>query len=870
MTKRTPTRMTRPLGGVVPLMLLGACLFGAPPAARAQTAEEIIAANIAASGGEDAIAGIRNFTSRGRVTVESPFFGTLEGTLEVVRVPGRGYYEHAVVGPIQQDKGWDGARGWELGPNGLRTLEGVEFAALQGQSFVNTFVALRTLAPPGLHFERLDDAEVGGRAHHVIAVRTAGGPTITTHIDRDTLVLNRTSVMVPIPGLGEMLAVTDLGGYETVDGVMLPTRVTQVIEGVSTTTIMIDETVVNTAVDESIFAQPAGGDTPPPQTDASETEGLYAQRCAMCHDGGAPRAATRDALARLPADTIRLALTSGSMRALGADLTGAQIDALARLLGTRAPAAATRPAGNTCPADTAPFAVPFQGPHWNGWGTSPLQHRFQSAEMAGLAAEDVPRLRLKWAFGFPGANRAFAQPAVAGGRLFAGSATNTVYALDAETGCQHWAFQAEAPVRTAVSLGPAASGTGGWVAYFADRASTAYAVDAVTGTLVWKRRVGDHPAATITGAPTLFAGTLYVGTSSSEEAVGASGQYQCCTFRGSVSALDAATGEPRWRSHVIPEEPRPVRKNRLGVQLVGPSGAGIWSAPTVDAERRVVYVTTGDSYSDPAADTSDAFVAFDLDTGKMRWWRQTTAGDAFTVDCDLPEPLRTNCPEANGPDHDFGSSAMLVSLPGGRRALVAGQKSGMVHAVDPDRRGEILWQTPVGVGGRLGGVQWGTAFDGNRAYVAVSDVVPEAPGPGREGGQPTVFGVQMRLNAKAGGGLYALDPATGEVVWHTPHPGCADRPGCSPAQSAAVTAMPGVVFSGGLDGHLRAYAAADGEIVWDVDTTGPYDTVNGVPATGGSIDGPGPVVVDGMLFVNSGYTFIGGMPGLLAFSVDGR
>jgi polyvinyl alcohol dehydrogenase (cytochrome) len=242
------------------------------------------------------------------------------------------------------------------------------------------------------------------------------------------------------------------------------------------------------------------------------------------------------------------------------------------------------------------------------------------------------------------------------------------------------------------------------------------------------------------------------------------------------------------------------------------------------------------------------------------------------VDCDFPEELRTNCPEANGPDHDFGASAMLVRLPGGRRALVAGQKSGVVHAIDPDRRGEILWQRPVGMGGRLVGVQWGTAYDGTRVYVAVSDVVPEAPGPGGEGGQPTAFGVPLRLSAEAGGGLYALDPATGEIVWHAPHPGCEGRPGCSPAQSAAVTAIPGVVFSGGLDGHLRAYATDDGAIVWNVDTTGPYDTVNGVPATGGSIDGPGPVVAGGMLFVNSGYTFIGGMPGnvLLAFSVDGR
>jgi polyvinyl alcohol dehydrogenase (cytochrome) len=389
---------------------------------------------------------------------------------------------------------------------------------------------------------------------------------------------------------------------------------------------------------------------------------------------------------------------------------------------------------------------------------------------------------------------------------------------------------------------------------------------------VWKRRVDDFLGATITGAPTLADGNLYVVTSSAEEVLGANPKYECCKFRGSVSALNAETGEVRWKSYTIPEEPKPVRKNKIGVQLWGPSGAGVWSSPAVDLKRGVVYVTTGDSYSDPAASTSDAFVAFDLKTGKLLWSRQTTAGDAFTIDCGLPEAMRTNCPEANGPDFDFGSSPILVDLPNGRRALIAGQKSGVVHAVDPDRDGAILWQTRVGKGTALGGVQWGSAYDGTRVYVALSDVQPEVAQPGTPGGQPTVFGPQMRLNAQAGGGLFALNPATGATIWTRPHPGCGGRPGCSPAQSAAVTAIPGVVFSGGLDGHLRAYASEDGAIIWDMDTVQAYKTVNGVAANGGSLDGPGPVVVGGTVFVNSGYAFVGGIPGnvLLAFSVDGR
>jgi polyvinyl alcohol dehydrogenase (cytochrome) len=367
---------------------------------------------------------------------------------------------------------------------------------------------------------------------------------------------------------------------------MMPATVMIAIEGISTTRLTLDGTVVNTTVNESMFAVPGGAGTPAPQAEA--------------------------------------------------------------------PASSPQRANTACPAGAAPVTALLEGPHWTGWGAGPSQHRFQRADMAGLPAGDVPRLRLKWAFGFPGASRAFAQPAVAGGRVFVGSATSRVYALDAATGCQHWTFRADGPVRTAISLGPAASGAERWLAYFADQTSNVYAVDALTGALVWKRRVGDHLAATVTGAPTLADGVLYVGTSSSEEALGASGQYRCCTFRGSVSALDADTGELRWRSHVIAEEPMPVRKNRLGAQLFGPSGAGIWSSPTVDVERGAVYVTTGDSYSDPAAATSDAFVAFDLRTGERLWSRQTTAGDAYTVDCDFPEEARTNCPLANGPDHDFG------------------------------------------------------------------------------------------------------------------------------------------------------------------------------------------------------------------------
>ena len=611
----------------------------------------------------------------------------------------------------------------------------------------------------------------------------------------------------------------------------------------------------------------ASGQTP--QADTREGDRLYTERCATCHESGVPRAANRAALSRLSPDVIRVALTTGTMRSQGTELTQAQIDALARAVGTAMAVSATT---NACSADTpSSFANPLERPNWNGWGGNIAQHRFQAAAAAQLPASQVSRLKLKWAFGFPGANRAFAQPTVVGGRVFVGSASNTVYSLSANSGCQYWSFRSDAPVRTAITIGRG-SAQGQWIAYFGDQGATVYAVDALTGALVWKRKVDTFFGATMTGAPTLADGALYAVTSSGEEAIGANPKYECCKFRGSVSALDAVTGEVRWKSFTIPEEPKPVRMNTQGVQLYGPSGAGIWSSPAVDLKRGVVYVTTGDAYSDPAAATSDAFLAFDIKTGKLLWSRQTTAGDAYTLACDLPEALRANCPEVKGPDFDFGSSPILVDLPNGRRALIAGQKSGVVHAVDPDKDGAILWQTRVGKGTALGGVQWGSAFDGRRVYVALSDVQPEPVAAGTPGAQPSFVGQAFRLNARAGGGLFAIDPSTGQTIWTKPHPGCGEKPGCSPAQSAAVTAIPGVVFSGGLDGHLRAYASDDGDIIWDVDTAQKYDTVNGVPANGGSLDGPGPVVVGGMVFVNSGYSFVGGMPGnvLLAFSIDGK
>jgi polyvinyl alcohol dehydrogenase (cytochrome) len=600
-------------------------------------------------------------------------------------------------------------------------------------------------------------------------------------------------------------------------------------------------------------------------TDAGQS--LYGQHCASCHDHGVARAPSRQEIREMSAASIEDALTTGRMSAQAAGLSAEQIKALSEFLSRPAEGPQTTAAEFTCRAGAPAFAPRADEPHWNGWGVDLAQSRFQPAAMAQLSASEVPRLKLKWAFGFVDATQAYAQPAVIGGRIFVGSAGRRVYSLDAKTGCSYWTIRTEAAVRTAISAGHARS----WAIYFGDQHANAYGVDAATGAILWKTRVDDYRDAQITGSPALYDGRLYVPVSSLDEVTGADAKDECCKFRGSLSALDAATGKILWKTFTIAEEPRPAGRNRQGVQLWGPSGAGIWSSPTIDPKNHMVYVTTGDDYSDPATITSDSFMAIDMDTGKVGWSRQITKDDAYNVDCDLPAEERVNCPASKGPDFDFGSSAILVTLANGRRALIAGQKSGIVSAVDPDHQGALLWQRRVGHGGTLGGVQWGSAADSNKVYVAVSDVVRRAAPPGSAAGQASVFGVPYELDPKTGGGILALWLDTGEVAWHTPHPGC-EKPGCSPAQSAAVTAIPGIVFSGGVDGHLRAYSATDGHIVWDVDTQREYKTVNGVKAHGGSIDGPGAVVAGGTLYINSGYFFQGSVAGnvLLAFSVDGK
>jgi polyvinyl alcohol dehydrogenase (cytochrome) len=539
----------------------------------------------------------------------------------------------------------------------------------------------------------------------------------------------------------------------------------------------------------------------------------------------------------MSADTIFQAMTRGSMRVHVEDVADDVKRAMAEYMSGRklggTPGADARAMPNRCSAP-AGGGDTSAGSSWNGWAPDPSNARFQKA--SSLTSDAVPRLKLKWAFGFPGASSVYGQPTIAGGRVFIGVDTGYVYSLDAATGCVFWSFQAETGVRSAISLGPVDAPSAREAVYFGDIRGNVYALDAATGDVLWKIVADTHPLAAITGAPTLHDGRLYVPVSSREEAAGGSVNYPCCTFRGSVLALDANTGQLLWKTYTIPDPPRSVRKNSIGTQLWTGAGAAVWHAPTIDPTRRAVYIATGDAYTEPAPPTTDAVMALDMDTGKVLWVVQDTEHDAWLVGC--AQDRSENCPKDLGPDFDFGAPPILHALPDGRRLLLAGQKSGQVFAHDPDRQGTLVWTATLVKKVGEAEILFGGAADERSAY----------------------FGLDN-------GTLVALDVATGAQRWSTMVTSTSARRGLT----AALTAIPGVVFAGAQDGVLRAFSTDTGKVIWDYNTLQEFKTVNGVAARGGSMGAPGPTVAGGMLFVGSGYPGLGnGMPGnvLLAFAAQ--
>ena len=598
-------------------------------------------------------------------------------------------------------------------------------------------------------------------------------------------------------------------------------------------------------------------DTPATPTAASPGEALWQQRCSQCHDHPVDRIPPHGFLAvvKTPEQVVQ-ALTTGIMQSQAAGLKPEEIKQIATYLTGHEPGRVSEPdpKANMCKSSGP---IELARGDWRSWGRDQDNSRYQPD--AGLTAADVPRLKVKWAFAYPG-TIADGQPTVYGNRIFVTTRAGRVFSLDAKTGCTHWSFDAEGGVRTAITLDKLPDSAGGkYAAYFATENGWLHALDAETGKPLWTMRVEDHPVTRLTGAITLYKHRLFVPLASLEEMSVRNPSYNCCTFRGGVAAVDATNGKLVWKSHTVPE-PKPIGRTASGVPMYGPAGVAIFSAPTIDEKRRLVYVGTGNSYTQISPETANAIVAFDLDTGAIRWVKQVMKEDNI-----CPAAMGSGACEHTGPDFDFAAPPILRHLANGKDILVDGSKAEIAYGFDPDDQGKILWQVKLGEGNRTAGV-WGLAADDSHVYMGSADL-KSAPG------------VEV-------GGLTKLDITTGKIVWHAKAPPAVCAWGntsgelaktfggdsCSQAQPGALALIPGAVFSASMDGHIRAFSTKDGSILWDFDTAAhPYDAVNGAKATGGSISYGAQTIANGMVYVISG---AGGVhqPGnaLIAFSVDGR
>ena len=582
-------------------------------------------------------------------------------------------------------------------------------------------------------------------------------------------------------------------------------------------------------------------------------EAQYRLACAECHDGALLEAPQRAALALFPPERIIQSLESGIMATAGMALTRDEKRQVAFFLtGQKANSVPTSLSSFRCkPTRTAELPL-SRAVSWNGWGGEAGNSRHQP-DAGGLNKVSVDRLTLKWAFAFPGATRSRAQPVATPEVVFTGSQDGTVYALDRNNGCPIWTFNADGEVRGALYVDTNNQGVPETI-LFGDFTAHAYALDAQTGKLLWKTQIHDHEAAIVTGSVIAHDGTVVVPVSSLEVLLASRTDYECCTFRGALVALDIQTGEERWRQYTT-DLPRPTIMSTAGTQLYGPSGAPIWSSPTIDASRNVVYAGTGENYSSPANDLSDAVLAVSLKSGELIWSAQLTQDDAWNGACSRRAP---NCPEEDGPDYDIGAAPILTRDENGREVLLIGQKSGMVYALDPANSGELLWEQRAGSGGTMGGIHYGMSASPEALFVGVSDLPTNNPynvGPGHPG-------------------IHALSLSTGDIIWRRDLKDQCEETAflCWHGISAAVSTVEDLVFAGGLDGILRAFDTASGDILWETPTLNSFGAPNGVKASGGAIEADGPVLVGGEVFVTSGYDKWNEAPGnvLLVYSIDGQ
>jgi polyvinyl alcohol dehydrogenase (cytochrome) len=596
--------------------------------------------------------------------------------------------------------------------------------------------------------------------------------------------------------------------------------------------------------------KPKPGYVVPPENSAGlypvNGEPIFKAKCSQCHDPAIDRAPTRVELgARAPEDVYD-ALSIGAMKGMATGLSDAELYGIVRYVTGKSPTpnASTAPDSNPCPTQT-PLKV--SGPMWNGWSPDGANQRYQAKP--GFAAADVPKLKVKWSFSYQGTKNT--EPLIFGDRVYVGSMSGKVYSLDTKTGCVHWRHDYRGGGRASMSIGKNKAAKSGYALYMGDDRQVIHAFDARDGKELWTVQVFDHKVGRITGSPTLHDNLLYVPMSGAEESQANVGSYGCCTFIGAIVAVDVTTGKVAWTRSILDEQPHPTRLNKAGTQMYGPAGGSIWSAPTIDAKRGLLYAATGDSFTEIEHPASDAVVAMDLKTGKIKWIKQVLANDNFVSG----GPTSANAPLGkSGPDYDFGSSPILVKLPNGKDALVTPNKSAIMYAMNPDT-GDIIWESEkLGSGGANGGFLWGGSTDGKIVAGGLNDN-------GGPNGKP---------------GVVALDLATGKEVWryNAKPPAVCNVPSgrCAAGFGAATTSIPGVVFGGDGSGWLYAFDAKDGKILWSTDATGPFDTVNGLKeAPGGSMSMGGPTIAGGTMFVHSGYNGTAGANDvLLAYTPDGK
>ncbi len=568
---------------------------------------------------------------------------------------------------------------------------------------------------------------------------------------------------------------------------------------------------------------------------ASRGAEVFAERCSVCHSLPILGSLLEQNRGR-PPGFVYDALTQGNMRRVGAGLDETDRRAVAEFFtGVRFDSPGAKRDFDVSPPCTPEHArFDWEDEAFPSWGRTRRNHRSLTDD-AGLSKSEVERLAVRWVVDFPEASQLRSHPTAAGGALFVGSHNGSVYALDQATGCTRWRFKAATEVRSAVTIDIDRSEPGSprVQAVFADRAANAYALDASTGELLWKTSVDPHPNAAITGSVATWDGLYFVPVSSNDDVNSMDPEFPCCTHHGAVVALDARDGSIRWTRPTVDEPARATGETELGTTIMGPSGASIWNTPTISSERGLLFVGTGNNHSRPATRMSDSILAIEAKTGRVVWTYQAQAGDAWNAACAFGS--RWSCPDPEGPDTDFGGTTVLAEVDG-RELLFAGQKSGLLHALDPDT-GALVWKVRVAGGGPEAGIRFGLAARGGVLFV-----------PSTDESKPS----QKRTPRP---GLFAVAARDGQLLWsRLGKTLCGDRERCVGAMSVPPLAMRDAVLASDVEGRVHAFDPRTGDVFWQFDTTREFEALSGRTTRGGGIEGTaGPMIANGMLFISSGY-----------------